>query len=216
MGTITLPSDLLHALLLGAALLCRPVVLLLSLLALLALLASGLLLPCGIVLLLLLLTLLALLASSLLLLFRGIVLLLTLLLLLTPGLLLLLFRGIVLLLLFLLPLLVLLLSSCLRLLLLALMILLPRALLLLLFRFSFFFLFVLPRISWSSDSQEQETCSHGKDSNSFHGVASDESTYAPVFRPRRGVSCQAPSSFGLSRASIVRSSTDVDTREGVE
>jgi len=44
MGTITLPSDLLLALLSGAALLCGPVVLLLTLLALLILLPSGLLL----------------------------------------------------------------------------------------------------------------------------------------------------------------------------
>jgi hypothetical protein len=135
-------------LLLGAALLCRPVVLLLSLLALLPLLSSGLLLlPRGIILLLTLLLLL-LAPGLLLLLFRGVVLLLSLLallalllLLLAPGLLLLLFRGAVLLLslLALLALLLLLLAPGLLLLLfrgvfLLTLLLLPPGLLLLLFR----------------------------------------------------------------------------------
>ena len=88
MGTITLPSDLLLALLSRAALLCRPVVLLPTLLALLILLPGLLLLSIrGVVPLLLLLPLLILLP---------------------PGLLLLSIRGVVSLLLLLLPLLILL------------------------------------------------------------------------------------------------------------
>src|ERR1700686_1077729 len=99
MRTITLPSDLLSAYLRWTSLLsCRPVVLLLTLLAFLILLPPGLrLLFGGVVLLLTLLALLILLPSSLLLLFRGVVLLLMLLalLILLPSGLLLLFRGIV-------------------------------------------------------------------------------------------------------------------------
>ena len=139
MGTIPLPSDLLYADLLGAASLCRPVVvLLLSLLPLLILLPSGLLLllSCSMVLQLTLLPLVILLPVRLLLLLRGVVPLLSLLILLPSGLLLL-SCGIVLL--TLLPLLILLPVRLLLLLrgvvpLLSLLILLPSGLLLLLSR----------------------------------------------------------------------------------
>ncbi len=118
MGTITLPSDLLLALLSGAALLCGPVVLLpsgslLLLLPLLILLSPGLLLlfvHSVVPLLLLLLPLLILLPPGLLLLFvcRVVALLLPLLILLPSGLLLTLFCRVILLLPPLLPLLILL------------------------------------------------------------------------------------------------------------
>ena len=198
MGTITLPSDLLHVLLLGAALLCRPVVLLLPLLALLALLllllAPGLLLLLfrGAVLLLPLLALLALLlllAPGLLLLFRRVVLLLTLLLLLlAPGLLLLLFRRVILLL----ALLLLLLSWRLSLLLLVLLLLL-RGL-------GLFVLLLLPCVGRSSEPDQQKNHSRTNDSNSFHGVISIESAHAPAIRPILRVNCQAYTCFNLSRA----------------
>jgi hypothetical protein len=125
-SAIPLPSDLLHSCLLGAPLLCRPVVLLLTLLttlhdrllltllALLILLPSGLLLFRRIVLLLTLLALLILLPSGLLLL-----------------LLVLLLRGLSLLLLF------------------------RLGLLLLFCRFSFLILFLLPGVSRSGDSKKQ-------------------------------------------------------------
>jgi hypothetical protein len=257
-------------LLLGAALLCRPVVLLLSLLALLPLLSSGLLLlPRGIILLLtllllllapglllllfrgvvLLLTLLALLAllllllapGLLLLLFRGAVLLLSLLallalllLLLAPGLLLLLFRGVLLLTLLLLPpglLLLLFRGVVLLLTLLALLLLLASGLLLLLFRrvilllallllllswrlsllllmllllllrgLGLFVLLLLPCVGRSCESDQQKNHCRTNDSNSFHGVISIESAYAPAIRPILPVNCQAYTCFDLSRA----------------
>jgi hypothetical protein len=160
MGTITLPSDLLYVYLLGAALLYRPVVLLLALLPLLVLLPSDLLLLRRVILLLTLLALLILLPLGLLLLllFRGVVLLLTLLallILLPLGLLLLLlFRGVVLLLT------LLLLFRSLSLLLLMLFLLLRSLGLLLFLRFSLlllrgfglFFLFLLPCARWSNHS----------------------------------------------------------------
>jgi hypothetical protein len=143
MCTITLPSDLLHAYLLGASLLCRPVVLLLTLLPLLILLPLGLLLlflSCRVVLPLTLLPLLIRLPLSLLLLFmfRGLVLLLTLLplLALLPLSLLLLFR------------------------------------LSLFFLFLRFLLLVLPRISWRDHSEKQKQPGRTNHSNWFHDVAS--------------------------------------------
>ena len=154
-------------LLLGAALLCRPVVLLLSLLALLPLLSSGLLLlPRGIILLLTLLVLL-----------------------LAPGLLLLLFRRVILLL----ALLLLLLSWRLSLLLLMLLLLLLRGL-------GLFVLLLLPCVGRSSEPDQQKNHSRTKDSNSFHGVISIESAYAPAIRPILRVNCQAYTCFDLSRA----------------
>jgi hypothetical protein len=218
MGTIAPPSDLLSTYMLGAPLLCRPVVLLLTLLALLILLASGLLLllfcrvgllltllallvllPPG--LLLLLLALLILLPIGLLLLFRGVVLLLTLLpllVLLPPGLLLLFCR--VVLLLTLLPLLILLPSGLLLFFRFSLLLLLPGlslrlpfrlGLLLLLRGLSLFFLFLLPCVSRSDNSEQQKKRGRTNDSNWFHGVTSIASTYAPVTRHLGRFNCQA-------------------------
>jgi hypothetical protein len=214
--TITLPSDLLLAYMFRAPLLYRPIVTLLTLLALLILLPSGLLLLSllillpigllllfrGVVLLLTLLALLILLPSSLLLsllillpiglllLFRGVVLLLTLLalLILLPSDLLLLFRGVVLLL------------SLLAFRSLGLLLLFRLSLLLLLPRLSLFFLLLLlPGISRNSDSDQQNNRCQTNDSVSFHGVTSIASTYAPVTRPIRRVTCQAYPYFDLSR-----------------
>jgi hypothetical protein len=225
MCTIALPSDLLDVYLLGAPLLGRPVVLLLTLLALLTLLHNGLLLtllallillPLGLLLLsrrvvsLLLLPLLILLPLGLLLLSRRVVSLLLLfrslgLLLLT--LLLLLFRSLRLLLL---TLLLLLLFRSVRLLLLTLLLLLLfRSLRLLLFRLSLlllfrglslFVLFRLPGVSRSSDSDQQEKRCRTNDSNSFHRVTSITSIQAPINCPVRRVNCKACTCFNLSRA----------------
>jgi hypothetical protein len=212
MCTIPLPSDLLYAYLLGAASLCRPVVVLLrSLLPLLILLPSGLLLLllCSMVLQLTLLPLLILLPVRLLLLLRGVVPLLSPLILLSSSLLLL-FRRVVLLLLplsllILLPLGLLLLLSCgiVLLTLLPLLILLPLGLLLLLmlllrglgllllfrpsllllFRgLSLLILFLLPGVSWSDDSEKQKKRYCTNDSNLFHGVTSIAFTCAPITR----------------------------------
>jgi hypothetical protein len=185
MGTIPLPSDLLLAHMFRAPLLYRPVILLLTLLAMLILLPSGLLLllSCRVVpLLTLLLPLLVLLSLGLLLLlFFRLVLLLTLRALLIPwppGLLLLL-RGVFLLVTLVLPLLSLLPSGLLLLLSLAcrLVLLLPFRLGLVLrfrgFRLLILFLrFHLPRVSRSCDSDQQKERDRRYDSNSFHGVPS--------------------------------------------
>jgi hypothetical protein len=112
---------------------------------------------CSVVLQLTLLPLLILLSSSLLLLLGGVVVLLALLVLLPSRLLLLLLRRIVLLLT-----LLLFRSLGLR--------LLSRPSRLLLFpRLSLFVLFLLPRISWSGDSEQQEKCCRTKNSDWFHG-----------------------------------------------
>jgi hypothetical protein len=146
------------------------------------------------------LALLLLLAPGLLLLFRRVVLLLTLLLLLlAPGLLLLLFRGVVLLLT------LLLLSRRLSLLLLVLLLLLSRRLCLLLLvlllrGLGLFVLLLLPCVRCSSESDQQKNHSRTNDSNSFHGVISIESAYAPAIRPILRVNCPAYTCFDLSRA----------------
>jgi hypothetical protein len=222
MCTFTLPSDLLLAYLSRAPLLCRPVVLLLTLLPLLILLPLGLLLLFrGVGSLLTLLALLILLPLGLLLLFRGVGLLLTLLalLILLPFrllllLLALLLRGLRLLLLFrgvglLLTLLASLILLPFGLLLLLLALLLRGLSLLLLFRLSLLLLFLglsplilllLPCVSRRSDSEQQKKRGRTNNSNWFHGVTSIALTYAPVTRPIGRVYCQAYTCFDLSRA----------------
>jgi hypothetical protein len=196
MGTITLPSNLLLAYLSRAPSLCRPVVLLLTLLTLLILLPPGLLLLFrGVVLPLALLALLILLPPGLLLLFRGVVLplaLLALLILLPPGLLLLLFCRLVLLLTLLLALLILL----------PLGLLLPLrlSLLLLFLGLSPLILLILPCVSRNSDSEQEKKRGRANNSNWFHGVTSVASTYAPVTRHLGHVYCQADTCFDISRA----------------
>lgn len=180
MRALALPSNLLDVYLCRLSLLCRLVVLPLTRLALLILLPLGLLLPfclllhfglllplfCSVVLQLTLLPLLILLSSSLLLLLGGVVLLLALLVLLPSRLLLLLLRRIVLLL-------TLLLFGGL-----GLRLLFRPSLLLLFPRLSFFVLFLLPRISWSDDSEQQKKSCRPKNSDWFHGVPSTAFTFA--------------------------------------